>query len=87
MRDIQTEIGTRTGDSIPMCQNVISGSKGTNGSGGLQGPFSGVQDGLNRARAAGHAVDTMDELLTVDELAEWLKVRPSWIYERTPAPR
>ena len=25
----------------------------------------------------------MDELLTVDELAEWLKVPPSWIYERT----
>ena len=25
----------------------------------------------------------MDELLTVDELAQWLKVRPSWIYERT----
>lgn len=26
---------------------------------------------------------TMDELLTVAELAEWLKVPPSWIYERT----
>ena len=25
----------------------------------------------------------MDELLTVDELAEWLKVPPSWIYGRT----
>ncbi len=25
----------------------------------------------------------MDELLTVDELAQWLKVPPSWIYERT----
>ena len=25
----------------------------------------------------------MDELLTVDEVAEWLKVPPSWIYERT----
>ncbi len=25
----------------------------------------------------------MDELLTVDELAAWLKVPPSWIYERT----
>ncbi len=25
----------------------------------------------------------MDELLTVDELAQWLKVRPSWIYDRT----
>ena len=25
----------------------------------------------------------MDELLTVQEVAEWLKVRPSWIYERT----
>ena len=25
----------------------------------------------------------MDELLTVEELAQWLKVRPSWIYERT----
>ena len=25
----------------------------------------------------------MDELLTVAELAQWLKVRPSWIYERT----
>ena len=25
----------------------------------------------------------MDELLTVAELAQWLKVPPSWIYERT----
>ena len=25
----------------------------------------------------------MDELLTVDDLAAWLKVPPSWIYERT----
>ncbi len=24
-----------------------------------------------------------DELLTVAELAQWLKVPPSWIYERT----
>ncbi len=29
----------------------------------------------------GHGVG--DELLTVDELAQWLKVPPSWIYERT----
>ncbi len=25
----------------------------------------------------------VDELLTVAELAQWLKVPPSWIYERT----
>ena len=25
----------------------------------------------------------MDELLTVQEVAHWLKVPPSWIYERT----
>ena len=25
----------------------------------------------------------MDELLTVSEVAQWLKVLPSWIYERT----
>ncbi len=25
----------------------------------------------------------MDELLTVKEVAQWLKVPPSWIYERT----
>ena len=25
----------------------------------------------------------VDELLTVEELAQWLKVPPSWIYERT----
>ena len=26
---------------------------------------------------------TVDELLTVKELAEWLKVSRSWVYERT----
>ena len=24
-----------------------------------------------------------DELLTVDDVAQWLKVPPSWVYERT----
>ncbi len=28
-------------------------------------------------------VEHVDELLTVEELAQWLKVPPSWIYERT----
>ena len=27
--------------------------------------------------------NAMDELLTVDELAEWLKVPKSWVYEHT----
>ena len=45
VREIQTEVVAKIGDSMPMCQNAISGSKNINVYRGLRGPNLGVQDG------------------------------------------
>lgn len=43
---------------------------------------------LNRGTETGQPVfpdDQVDRLLTVNEVAEWFRVPPSWVYSRTRA--